>query len=173
MRERKPFWVERSNHIDLILTYLNFPELIDIFQNIVCKKPLLEGVMSKWELDTLKGHTTHFIIPSLEKSGVIEVAQHTPSGYTTEYTDLICPGMSNAQVAPILLDRAECIAKRYTHEDANEDSIAASCNFKAMSREKRIELFSRLRGILNEAMALPDDPDGEQFRLVLLGRVEK
>lgn len=174
MRERKPFYAERPAHDDLVLTYMTFPELMDVFQNIACGLPLTQGVRSKWDTETLEGHTRRFILPRLESAGVVRASQDAPSGYVSDYTDLVCPGVSNVQLAPLMVDRTECIAASFQAGDSMDDAISASCNFRGMPKTKRLEIFARIRDILHEAMNSPDDlENGETFRIVLVGRAEK
>jgi hypothetical protein len=177
----KPFIATPKTHQTLVFGYLRFPELKEVFQNIVKDEELDKGVLSGWDKETMHNHIHRFMLPLLAEAGAIRADMKTKCGYVTDYTDLIFDGIGAVSWANLCATRALQIAQTVRETDTKENAIFADLHFKQLPSNFLEELLSGLRSFLGHYLTEVSDnsvapenstDEGKAFRLVLLARSE-
>ena len=76
----KPFVADAIREKSLVLTYLRFPEITEVCQNIANDRPLTEKVLSEWEKETFESFIQEFLLPRLLEANVISRDAKRASG---------------------------------------------------------------------------------------------
>ena len=175
MSSAKPFIADSTREKSLVLAYLRFPEITEVFQNIVNNRPLAEKVLSEWDPETLEGHIREFIVPQLLEARAIRKDLAKVSGYVSDFSELSFSGLSRSQLSIVVAKRALLISSTVENSDSREEVISANLHYHSLPDHLRSELINSLRGILNKYIQdIPDNSaDGRQFRLALVARAEK
>ena len=171
----KPFIANAIEHKALVLGYLRFPEITEVFQNICKNRDLSHCVLSDWDTETLDGHIKEFIIPMLLDNGVISKNNDRKSFYSSEYIEIQFEGLTRSQLAMVAAKRATLISQTVETTDTRYDMLSANLHFHALPDSMRTELLGSLRNILSNFISnVPDDAkNGRQFRLAMVARAEK
>jgi hypothetical protein len=159
----------------LVLGYLRFPEITEIFQNIARDVSLSNNVLSEWDRETLDGHIRQFIIPLLRDAGVIAESSSKQCGYSTEYDEISFQGLTDSQSAKVSAKRAELISNTFEDSDTRGEVLSANIHFHALPNHAREELLGGIRKLLAQYLTvIPDtSSEGRQFRLAIVARAEK
>lgn len=175
MSAAKAFIADATREKNLALAYLRFPEITEVFLNIVKNRPVTENVLSEWDAETLESHVREFVIPQLQEAGVIKKSLDRVSGFATDYSDLKITGLTRSQLATVAAKRAELIGRSITPTDSRDDAMSASVYFQSLPAGMRSELMASLRTILNKYLEqVPGtNTDGPTFRLALVARAEQ
>jgi len=171
----KAFIARPDSQNGLVLGYLRFPEITEIFQNIAKDVSLSKNVLSEWDRETLDGHIQQFIIPLLKQAGVIAASSTTKCGYSTEYDELSFQGLTDSQSAKVSAKRAELISNTFDDSDTRGEVLSANIHFHALPDHAREELLGGIRKMLAQYLSvIPDTAsEGRQFRLAIVARAEK
>jgi hypothetical protein len=175
MRDGKSFIARPESHKALVLGYLTFPEITEVFLNIARDVPLSKRVLSGWDKETLEGHISQFMAPLLVEAGAISKDSSRKCGYKTDYTELAFEGLTRSQLAQVASRRAVLIGESIEDTDTRDEVLSANVNFHALPDNLRVELIGSLRAVLVKYLDnIPDTAaQGRQFRLALVARAEK
>ena len=171
----KPFIADAARDKSLALAYLRFPEMTEVFQNVLKNKSLSENVLSEWDAETLEGHIRQFILPNLLDAGAIYKDDTKSCGYSSQFSDLSFVNLSRPQLATVAAKKALLISNSVEVTDSRDDVISANLHFHRLPDHLRSELLGSLRSLLTKYMQdIPDSfTEGRQFRLALVARAEK
>lgn len=172
MNSSKAFIADSSKEKSLVLAYLRFPEISEVFLNIAKGRSATENVLSEWDSETLECHTREFILPQLIDAGVIRKDATRPCGFATDYSDLSFVGLSRMQLATVASKRALLISETIEANDSKSEVISANLHFQSLPDHLRSELVESLRNILNKYISdIPGtNTEGRAFRLALVAR---
>lgn len=175
MSGAKPFIADATREKNLVLAYLRFPEISEVFLNIVRNRPVTENVLSEWDPETLESHIREFILPQLHEAGAIRKSLDRLSGYATDYADIHFTSLSCEQMAAVASKRADLIGRTVSPKDSLSEVLTANLHFQSLPDGLRSELMENIRTILNKYIdAVPGTNDsGSTFRLALVARAEK
>jgi hypothetical protein len=175
MSHAKPFVVDAIKERSHALSYLRFPEMIEVFHNIRREKPLSEKVLSEWDPETLEGHIRQFILPILMDMGAIQKDPSKSCGFSSPYNDIVFENLSWSQLAALAAKRAMHIGSTIEPTDSKEEMLSANLFFHQLPDTLRSELMGSLRAVLTKYLQdIPNDfTEGQPFRLALVARAHK
>jgi hypothetical protein len=174
---KKPFIANLETHEELCLGYSRFPEIPEVFGNIVKDDSLCKNILSAWKGTMLEGHIRHFILPSLLKFKVIREDHSRKCGFATDYTSILFES-TVVECAHIAAQRANLIGKSVMAHESFEDVLSVNIVAERMSAGECAFLYNKIREILKPYSSF-DSTDtqsqsGERtLRLALVARAEK
>ena len=131
----KAFVAQADQHRSLVLGYLQFPEMTEIFHNVAKDRPLSSGVLSEWDQETLEGHIQQFILPLMNEAGAISKNSGRRCGYETEFDEIIFEGLTRTQLGQLTAKRATIIGRTLENGDSREEALSANFYFHALPEQ--------------------------------------